>query len=168
MKRHPTASAVSIDGPHASDTASLAGRTRTAYGKNTSSRERNLTLASVRVWTHTLVPTGELNRRSAPALELAIERLCEEGVTGVTLDLRELRDIDETGVAVIVFQASLCKRRGYDFALIPGSTAIQRAFDQADVTGSLPFQDAEIPSAPTGDAVLGLDGIDEFSGAPAS
>jgi anti-anti-sigma factor len=105
------------------------------------SSEPNLALASANVWTHTLILTGELNRRSAHTLEAEIEHLCEEGVTGITVDLRGLTHIDWTGVAVIAFRCDLCKKRGYDFALIPGSPRIQRAFEQAGVGDALPFQD---------------------------
>jgi anti-anti-sigma factor len=108
------------------------------------SSEPNLALANATVWTHTLILTGELNRRSAHTLEAEIEHLCEEGVTGITLDLRGLTYIDWTGVAVIAFRCNLCKRRGFDFALIPGSPLIQRAFEQAGVGDSLPFQEDEV------------------------
>lgn len=105
-------------------------------------RERHLALADVEVklWTHTLVLTGELDRRSAHTLEAEIERLCREGVTGITLDLRELSYIDWIGVAVIAFRCGHCKKRGCDFTLIPGSPSIQRAFDRVGVSDSLPFR----------------------------
>jgi anti-anti-sigma factor len=105
-------------------------------------RERHLALADVDVkdWTHTLVLTGELDRRSAHTLEAEIERLCKEGVTGITLDLRELAYIDSIGVAVIAFRCGHCRKRGCEFALLPGPPSIQRAFARAGVSGSLPFQ----------------------------
>jgi anti-anti-sigma factor len=105
-------------------------------------KERHLALADVEVklWTHTLVLTGELDRRSAHTLEEEIERLCKEGVTGITLDLRELSYIDSIGVAVIAFRCGHCKKRGCDFTLIPGSSSIQRAFNRVGVSDSLPFQ----------------------------
>jgi anti-anti-sigma factor len=98
---------------------------------------------------HTLVLTGSLDRSSVHTLEAEIERLCEEGVTGITLDLRQLADIDPFGVAVIAFRCGLCKRRGYDFALIRGSRAIQRAFEKAGVSELLPFErDAAVAQLP--------------------
>ncbi len=107
------------------------------------------TLTSVGVWKHTLILTGALDHHSAHELEAEIERLCEEGVTSITLDLRELTYIDSIGVAVIAFRSGLCKRRGYDFAVIPGSPLIHRAFEQAGVTNVLPFeQEAEEDLAP--------------------
>lgn len=119
---------------------SVADRRHTQAG----SSEPNLSLARANVWTHTLILTGELNRRSAHTLEAEIEHLCEEGVTGITVDLRGLTHIDWTGVAVIAFRCNLCKRRGHDFGLIPGSPVIQRAFEQAGLIDALPFQDNDV------------------------
>jgi anti-anti-sigma factor len=129
-------------------------RTRTTFDDNTgagsTASEPRVALASVSVRTHTLILTGELDGASALVLEAEIERLCEEGVTGITLDLRELESIDSIGVAVIAFRCGLCHRRGYDFALIPGSRLVQRAFERAEVAELLPFQqeDVEAPRLP--------------------
>ncbi len=93
---------------------------------------------------HTLVLTGELDRASAHALEAEIDRLCEEGVTSITLDLRELTYIDAIGVAVIAFRCGLCERRGCDVTLIPGSLLIQNAFERAGIVGMLPFKKGDV------------------------
>jgi anti-anti-sigma factor len=93
---------------------------------------------------HTLILTGELNHRSAHALETEIERLCGEGVTRITLDLRQLTHIDSIGVAVIAFRCKLCQRQGLGFTLIPGTRLIHRAFEQAGVAETLPFQEDDI------------------------
>jgi anti-anti-sigma factor len=102
------------------------------------------TSRGARVWTHTLVLTGALTHRSAHALEVEIERLCDEGVTAITLDLRELTHIDSIGVAVVAFRCGLCQRQGLGFALIPGTQPIQRVFEQAGVSELLPFQVDEV------------------------
>jgi len=81
----------------------------------------HLTLASAPAWRHKLILTGRLDHRSAPELEEEIECLCQEGVTILTLDLRQLDEIDAAGVRTIAFRGALCKRRGHDFAVIPGS-----------------------------------------------
>jgi anti-anti-sigma factor len=96
------------------------------------------------VWEHTLILTGELTFRSASELEGEIERLCEEGVTDITLDLSRLTRIDASGVAVITFRSRHCARRGYGFVLVAGSRMIQRAFEQAGVIDALPFRPDEI------------------------
>ncbi len=116
------------------------GKTRFARG----STDDGFSPSRVVTREHTLVLTGELDSSSANALEAEIERLCEEKVTAITLDLRELAYIDPVGVAVIAFRCRLCTRRGFDFALIPGSRMIHRAFEQAGVAGLLPFQDRTV------------------------
>ena len=105
---------------------------------NASGRPK-LRLAGVSAWTHTLNLTGELNHRSAHILEAEIERLCEEGVDRIILDLRGLSGIDATGAAVIAFRCEHCKRRGNDFALIRGPRSIHREFERAGVAERLPF-----------------------------
>ncbi len=149
MERHLTTSTVSIGTRNVGGATEVhATRTNTVFDRNTRTRAvRNKpgsALRSVSVWTHTLILTGELTHRSAHALEVEIERLCEKGVTGITLDLRQLTYIDSIGVAVISFRCGLCRRHGYGFALIPGSRLIQRAFEQAGVIDLLPFQDDEV------------------------
>jgi anti-anti-sigma factor len=99
---------------------------------------------SVSVRMHTLILTGELMHRSAHTLEVEIERLFEEGVTAITLDLRQLTHIDPIGVGVIVFRWRLCRRQGHSFALIPGPQFIQRAFEEAGVLDQLPFLEDEL------------------------
>lgn len=149
MKRHLMASAASVGTrSERGGSGSVTSRTRAAFDRGTrpaqaaqAASEPPPTLTSVGVWKHTLILTGALDHHSAHKLEAEIERLCEEGVTSITLDLRELTYIDSIGVAVIAFRCGLCKRRGYDFAVIPGSRLIHRTFEQAGVTNLLPFEE---------------------------
>ncbi len=151
MKRQMTASTVGVTGRDEGKPRPVASRTGPATSREPRTRpsgERRLVLASSKNWMHTLIPTGELSHATAPALEAEIERLCEEGVTSLTLDLRELRKIDSTGVAVIAFRAGLCRRRGHEFTLIAGSRAVHHAFEQAGIADALPFQtDQPAPDA---------------------
>lgn len=157
MEHDLAASAVSI-GRHKSGGVGerAADGGRSAFNENARPRaasdKPSLVLASATVWTHTVVLTGALDHRSAHTLELEIERLCDEGVSGITLDLRELENVDSIGVAVIAFRCGLCERRGFDFGLIPGSPRIQRAFEQAGLARSLPFREDEVVSAPANEA----------------
>jgi anti-anti-sigma factor len=149
MKRHQMAIAASVGAYDDGPTGAVETQAQTAACEKTrhigpASSEAGFVPASVNMREHTLILTGGLDRRSAHALEAEIERLCEEGVTSIMLDLRELRYIDPVGVAVIAFRCRLCQRRGYDFALIPGGRMIHRAFEQAGVAGLLPFQDDSV------------------------
>jgi anti-anti-sigma factor len=99
-----------------------AGRTQTVHAR---------TLASAPVWRHKLILTGKLDRRTAVELEDEIECLCEEGVTFLTLDLRRLGAIDSVGARAIAFRGAICKQRGRDFAVIPGSPVVHRVLAEA-------------------------------------
>ena len=106
-------------------------------------RDQGAAAQPVSARTHTLALVGELTHRSAHTLELELERLCEEGVAAIVLDLRQLEHIDPIGVAVIAFRCGLYKRRGLGFMLIPGSRRVQGAFERAGVV-DLPFQLDEV------------------------
>ncbi|HEV7529051.1 MAG TPA: STAS domain-containing protein [Solirubrobacteraceae bacterium] len=94
---------------------------------------------------HRLVLLGELDRASTATLEAAIEGLCERRVEGIMLDLSELSYIDATGVAVIAFRWRWCERRGCEFAIVPGSAAVQRVFELTGASARLPFVAPEPP-----------------------
>jgi anti-anti-sigma factor len=145
MKRHLTLSAMS-QYAHAQgeDTEAVADRARGTsagdgeIGLSEAAHARpQLTLASPPVWRHKLILTGKLNHHSAPEFEEEIECLCEEGVTTLTLDLRQLDAIDPTGVTAIACSGAVCKGRGHDFAVIPGSRVIHRALAEAGATDLL-------------------------------
>ncbi len=150
MKRQPAASAAGIDGrTDGRHAGHVAHQSRTAFDRSTTRRAHapgkpRLKLASSTTWTHTVIPAGALDRHNVRALEAELERLCEEGVTGITLDLRKLTHIDPTGVAVIAFRSGLYKRRGYEFKLIPGGGQVHDAFERAGLAGLLPFEAEEV------------------------
>jgi anti-anti-sigma factor len=91
----------------------------------------HLALASSPVWRHKLILTGRLDHRTVVELEDEIECLCEEGVTILTLDLRQLDAIDSVGAKTIALHGVACKRRGRDFAVVPGSPIVHRALAEA-------------------------------------
>ena len=149
MERHLATSTASIGRRKKGGTKGIgASRIDSAFDRNVRKQpgrsEPGSASRTARVWTHTLILTGELTHRSAHALEMEIERLCDEGVTGITLDLRQLRQIDSIGVSVISFRCGLCQRQGLAVSLIPGSRLIQRAFERAGVSDLLPFQVDEV------------------------
>lgn len=90
----------------------------------------SLTLVRTPVWRHRLILTGTLDSRSAVELEDEIECLCQEGVTIITLDLRQLQEIDPTGATTIAFCGAICRRRGRELAVIAGSPVIKRALSE--------------------------------------
>jgi anti-anti-sigma factor len=136
MKRHLTLSTTSQHALSQGDTAeAVADRIPAGDGQAGLSEavhaQPQLTLANEPVWRHKLILTGKLDQRSAAELEEEIECLCEEGVTTLTLDLRQLDAIDSTGVTAIARRGAVCKMRGHDFAVIPGSRIIRSALAEA-------------------------------------
>jgi anti-anti-sigma factor len=142
MTHHLTLSTASQHVSNQSDEVEAASdRTRVSDGEaNLSAAAHSrphLTLASTPVWRHRLILTGKLDYRSASELEEEIECLCQEGVTILTLDLRQLDAIDPTGATVIAFCGAACRRRGHDFAVILGSRVIHRVLTEAGATDLL-------------------------------
>jgi anti-anti-sigma factor len=142
MKRHLTLSTTSQYARNQDDTAeAVVDRARASddaisLSEAAFARPR-LTPASAPAWRHKLILIGKLDYRSAPELEEEIECLCQEGVTILTLDLRQLDAIDSTGVTAIAFRGTACKRQGQDFAVIPGSGGIRRALAEAGAANLL-------------------------------
>jgi ABC-type transporter Mla MlaB component len=124
MKRHLTLSTMSQHALNHGDTAEAvtdrtpASDSQTRLSETADARPQ-LTLASELVWRHKLILTGKLDHLSAPELEEEIECLCEEGVTTLTLDLRQLDTIDSTGVTSIARRGTVCKMRGPRFTSHP-------------------------------------------------
>ena len=141
MTHHLTLSTASQHAPSRGEEAKASDRTRTNDGEanlSVAAHSRpHLALASTLVWRHRLILTGKLDYRSASELEEEIECLCQEGVTILTLDLRQLESIDPTGATVVAFCGSACRRRGLDFAVIPGARVIHRALTEAGATDML-------------------------------
>jgi len=109
------------------------------------------------VWRHKLILTGSLDCHTAPELEDEIECLAEEGVTILTLDLRQLDAIDSSGATAIAFRGSSYRRQGHDFAVIPGSSVIRHALAEAGAANLLTPDPSEsvvrnFPSRPAGGA----------------
>jgi len=142
MKSHLASSTMNHYARNQDDTAgAVAGCTRASDdeigGSGAAHARSRLTRASAPVWRHKLILTGRLDCRSVPELEDEIECLCEEGVTTLTLDLRQLDAIDSSGATAIAFRGTSYKRRGHDFAVIPGSCVISRALAEAGAANLL-------------------------------
>lgn len=146
MNRHQLASAGTVGVRNGSPLPSVASQSPAALSTIPRTRvpdEASFVPISVSVRTHTLILTGELDGGSVLALEAELERLCDEGVSCITLDLRELTSIDAVGVAVIAFRSGLCQRRGCEFMLIRGSRSIDRVFEHAGVNGALQYVEVD-------------------------
>ena len=142
MTHHLTLSTASQHAPNQGDEVEVASdRARAGGGEANLSVAAHswpqLTLASTLVWRHRLILTGKLDCRSASELEDEIECLCQEGVTILTIDLRQLDTIDPTGAMAIAFCGAACRKQGRDFAVIPGSRVIHHVLTEAGATDLL-------------------------------
>jgi len=108
----------------------------------------HLTLTAERPWSHTLVLKGDLDHHSASELEDELVCLLEEGVTALTLDLRDLDELDSRGAHVIALQSALFKGRGRRFAVLVGSPALECALAAAGGLELIRSEPAEDPSRP--------------------
>ena len=110
---------------------------------------------SVSIWMHTLILTGELTHRSAHTLEVEIERLFEEGVTGITLDLRQLTHIDPTRGGGDRVPLPSLQTTGTRLRADCRAAVVQRAFEEAGVVDQLPFQEDVLAARRLRDAAPG-------------
>ncbi len=92
---------------------------------------------------HVLILSGELDIASVGLLHGAVERLEARTPRAVAIDLSELKFIDSTGLAAIVFVGKVCEQRGYGFSLIAGPPSVQRLFELTGLIEVLPFVDRD-------------------------
>jgi anti-sigma B factor antagonist len=91
---------------------------------------------------HMLVLKGELDARSAPALETAVAHHFASGFGAITLDLGGLDFIDSSGLWTILAAMRWCERQGRGFSLLPGPEAVQQVFEVTGLVDVLPFRRA--------------------------
>jgi anti-anti-sigma regulatory factor len=103
---------------------------------------------SVPAWRHKLILTGSLDSRTVVELEDEIDCLCEEGVTSLTLDLRQLDAIDPVGARAIACGGAACKERRRDFAVLPGSPVVRRVLSEAGAENLLAADSGEQRALP--------------------
>ncbi len=103
---------------------------------------------SVRIEPHgetaVVVPTGELDLATAPALEAALTRAFESVGTGrVVLDLRELEFIDSSGLRTLLTARKRADDAGAQFSLIAGHRGLERTLEIAGVHSVFTWTPAE-------------------------
>jgi anti-sigma B factor antagonist len=81
-----------------------------------------------------VIPTGELDLATAPALEGALTRAFGESSGGrVVLDLRELEFIDSSGLRTLLTARKRADEAGSAFSLIAGHRGLERTLEIAGV-----------------------------------
>jgi anti-anti-sigma factor len=82
-----------------------------------------------------VIPTGELDLATAPALEGALSRAFEDtgGDERVVLDLRELEFIDSSGLRTLLTARKRADEAGSAFSLVAGHRGLERTLEIAGV-----------------------------------
>lgn len=84
--------------------------------------------------TAVVVPAGELDLATAPALETALARaFAEVGSGRIVLDLRELDFIDSSGLRTLLTARRQAEQAGASFSLIAGHRGLERTLEIAGV-----------------------------------
>ena len=80
-----------------------------------------------------VVPTGELDLATAPALEEALGLAFESDAARVVLDLRELEFIDSSGLRTLLTARRRAEQARASFSLVAGHRALERTLEIAGV-----------------------------------
>jgi anti-sigma B factor antagonist len=91
-----------------------------------------------------VVPTGELDLATAPALEAALLRAFQAARAGsVVLDLRELDFIDSSGLRTLLTARRQAENAGAAFSLVAGHRGLERTLEIAGVHNIFTWTPAE-------------------------
>jgi anti-anti-sigma factor len=80
-----------------------------------------------------VVPVGELDMATRPELEREVRQLLDVGFRRIVIDLRRVQFLDSTTLRFLLELRDRAEPEGYKLILVPGSPAVQRAFE---VTGT--------------------------------
>lgn len=86
-----------------------------------------------------VVPRGELDLATAPAVEAEIEELVARGFDAIVVDLRAVTFVDSSGVHLLLRQSA---RPDVRLTVIDGPKPVRRVFELAGVRDALPFETA--------------------------
>jgi len=81
-----------------------------------------------------VVPRGELDLASAPALQAQLECAWQSGAEQVIVDLREVEFMDSTGLAVIIGAHRHAQEAGRAFGVVDGGEQVHKLLS---LTGAL-------------------------------
>lgn len=91
----------------------------------------------------TIALAGEADLLGAPEVEAAFAEVCAGEPGLIVLDLRNLTFIDSSGLHALIAGHQLCRTRGHELKVIPGSANVQRLFELTGMNDILPLGDLE-------------------------
>jgi anti-sigma B factor antagonist len=86
-----------------------------------------------------LVPVGELDLATVDELRGQLDELINAGFRRMIVDLRELKFIDSTGLALLVRYYRAAQHDGWQLSIIQGPPQIRRLFELTGLLDTLPF-----------------------------
>jgi anti-sigma B factor antagonist len=86
-----------------------------------------------------LVPVGELDLATADQLRGQLDELINAGCRRLIVDLRELKFIDSTGLALLARYYRTAQDDGWQLSIIQGPPQIRRMFELSGLLDRLPF-----------------------------
>ena len=93
--------------------------------------------------------SGELDLRSTAMLSEKLENVEAEGPAVVVLDLRHLRFLDSTGVALTIRAHKRAHEHGRRLVIVPGPARVQKPFELAGLDSILEFREDAAERDPT-------------------
>lgn len=88
-----------------------------------------------------IVPAGELDIATTPALEQAIAEATTAPGAALVLDLRELTFMDSTGLRTLAQTNARAEADGFTLAIWRGSRQIERVLEISGLGALLPLED---------------------------
>jgi anti-sigma B factor antagonist len=95
----------------------------------------------------TILPTGDVDLRSAPELETAVRDLIRAGFAVIAIDLRGVTFMDSSGLRVLLALRNDARRGGVQLELIPGAPRVQRIFELSGTRGVFAWRAAQAIAA---------------------
>jgi anti-anti-sigma factor len=84
-------------------------------------------------------PRGELDMATVGAVEQELQHLRKSGFASILLDLGGLTFMDSSGLHLVMRWTKDSASDGFAFAVEPGSRAVMRVFELAEMTNGVPF-----------------------------
>ena len=85
-------------------------------------------------------PRGELDMATVGAVDQELKQLRRTGVDRIVIDLGGLTFMDSSGLHLIARWTNEASRDGFEIELEPGPPAVQRIFELAAMTDTLPWR----------------------------
>ena len=95
--------------------------------------------------------SGELDLRTSPQVEAALDRVWASGAELVILDLRQIEFMDSTGLRVMLGAHQRAQETGRRFALVRGADQVERVLTLTGVRDLLTVVDAPEELLATGE-----------------